>query len=205
MPPTYYQPSLSPAELSYIHTSLSLSPPIRPDSRSPTQFRPLVAESDILPSTNGSARICFADGTEAIVGVKAEVEKSGKSYAQIEESEEGEEEVGKNEWLDLTVEIPATRDDDSLPVFLSSMLAEALLADGAFTKRLYINRRFHWKLYIDVSLSRFSWRCISTDTNSLNTDPPALLTPLVSSSSTITDNSSRPPLHSFALLEIRKR
>ena len=68
--------SLSPAELSYLHTSPSQTPPIRPDGRSPTQFRPLVAETDILPSANGSARICFADGTEAVVGVKAEVEKS---------------------------------------------------------------------------------------------------------------------------------
>jgi exosome complex component RRP42 len=67
---------LSPAELSYLHKSLSQDPPVRPDGRSTTQFRPLVAETDILPSTNGSARICFADGTEAIVGIKAEVEKN---------------------------------------------------------------------------------------------------------------------------------
>ncbi|KAK0313143.1 Exosome complex component rrp42 [Friedmanniomyces endolithicus] len=67
---------LSPAELQYLHTSLSQNPPIRPDGRSPTQFRPLVAETDILSSTNGSARICFPDGTEAMVGVKAEVEKT---------------------------------------------------------------------------------------------------------------------------------
>src|SRR6202045_1147171 len=76
MAPSSNQVLLSPAELSYLHTSLSLHPPIRPDARSPTQFRPLIAETDILPGTNGSARICFADGTEAIVGVKAEVEKS---------------------------------------------------------------------------------------------------------------------------------
>ncbi|CAD6566742.1 MAG: Exosome complex component RRP42 [Alectoria sarmentosa] len=67
---------LSPSELSYLHTSLSLHPPIRPDARSPTSFRPLVAETDLLPSANGSARLCFADGTEAIVGVKAEIEKA---------------------------------------------------------------------------------------------------------------------------------
>ncbi|CAF9942211.1 hypothetical protein IMSHALPRED_003417, partial [Imshaugia aleurites] len=71
-PPTL----LSPSELSYLHTSLSLHPPIRPDARPPTSFRPLVAETDLLPSANGSARLCFADGTEAIVGVKAEVEKA---------------------------------------------------------------------------------------------------------------------------------
>ena len=112
-PSSTQQVLLSPAELSYLHTSLSLTPPIRPDSRTASQFRPLIAESNILPGTNGSARICFADGTEAIVGIK---------------------------------------DDDSMPVFLSALLGEALLADGEFTRRLWINERFHWKLYLDVSL-----------------------------------------------------
>src|SRR5271167_78616 len=84
-PSATQQVLLSPAELSYLHTSLSLTPPIRPDARTPVQFRPLVAETDILPSTNGSARICFADGTEAIVGIKAEVEKSRPIYQQNEE------------------------------------------------------------------------------------------------------------------------
>ncbi|KKZ64192.1 hypothetical protein EMCG_01540, partial [[Emmonsia] crescens] len=70
-------PSLSPAELSYLHTSLSYPHnPIRTDGRAATQFRPLTAETDILPGANGSARIGFADGTQAIVGVKAEVERT---------------------------------------------------------------------------------------------------------------------------------
>lgn len=162
---------LSPAELSYLHTSLSQTPPIRSDSRSTTEFRPLVAESNILPGTNGSARICFADGTEAIVGVKAEVQKSAKTFyrgadvsrteidMQVDANDDEEDEndrkdaegrEGSNEWVELTVEIPGQRDDDMLPVFVSSMLSEALLADGEFTRRLWINRRFHWKLYIDV-------------------------------------------------------
>ena len=92
-------PHLSPAELSYLYTSLALPDrPIRPDGRSSTQFRPLAAETDILPGTNGSARIGFADGTQAIVGVKAEVEKtvSGaaadaqdlRSYSQRAQQEE---------------------------------------------------------------------------------------------------------------------
>src|SRR5436309_9199683 len=86
MPPSATaQLPLSPAELSYLHTSLSLTPPIRPDARTLTQFRPLIAETDILPSTNGSARICFADGTEAIVGVKAELEKSQNLFG-VDES-----------------------------------------------------------------------------------------------------------------------
>jgi exosome complex component RRP42 len=157
---------LSPAELSYLHSSLSLTPPIRPDGRTPTQFRPLVAESGIIPSANGSARVCFSDGTEAIAGVKAEVEKSqwragtGEEGLRLDEAEGDEEEdgraggtegTGENSWIAMSIEVPGYRDDDALPVFLSAMLTEALLADGKLKDRLWINRRFHWKLYIDVS------------------------------------------------------
>ncbi|KAK8093786.1 hypothetical protein PG997_000471 [Apiospora hydei] len=185
---------LSPAELAYLHGSLSLITPgpIRPDGRSPTQFRPLTAETGILPGTNGSARICFADGTEAVVGVKAEVEKTPVPPYEFVASTEGrkdhsgtpkksgrkskktatedeismdvddeadEEAAGANEkvrgspdWVELSVEIPGLRDDDSGTVFLTSMLTEALLADGEFVKKLWINRRFHWKLYLDIIL-----------------------------------------------------
>ncbi|KAI0459018.1 hypothetical protein F5B21DRAFT_458638 [Xylaria acuta] len=179
---------LSPAELAYLHSTLSLTPPLRPDGRTATQFRPLTAETGILPATNGSARVCFADGTEAVVGVKAEVEKTvntsipnedGQSSRQPrqrrrkqqakdqettkpeeEEEEEEEDETGDGEaerrgedhWLELSVEIPGYRDDDSGTVFLATMLSEALLADGELTKKLWINRRFHWKLYLDIIL-----------------------------------------------------
>lgn len=182
---------LSPAELAYLHSSLSLQPPIRPDGRTPDQFRPLTAETGILPGTNGSARVCFADGTEAIVGVKAEVERTARSPvdAYLDEDEEkrrtrkrrkaergepiqqdamsedededgnaqggGDEAAsairGSSDWVEMTVEIPNQRDDDSNTIFLATMLSEALLADGQFTKKLWINRRFHWKLYLDVS------------------------------------------------------
>lgn len=149
---------LSPAELSYLQTSLSATPPIRPDGRSPTQFRPLVAEADILPSANGSARVCFSDGTEAVVGVKAEVEKSrsarqtdGDDEMEGEDINETAEGKGRNEWLEVAVDVPGLRDDDSLPVFLGAMLSEALCADGSLRDRLWINNRFHWRLYVDVS------------------------------------------------------
>ncbi|KAK2625638.1 hypothetical protein QTJ16_004950 [Diplocarpon rosae] len=159
-PSSTQQVLLSPAELSYLHTSLSLTPPIRPDSRTPSQFRPLIAESNILPGTNGSARICFADGTEAIVGIKAEVERSRPSYNLVEgadgDEDENDEEDGVrgglNEWVEISVEIPGFRDDDPMPVFLAALLSEALLADGEFTRKLWINERFHWKLYLDILL-----------------------------------------------------
>ncbi|KAK8166610.1 ribosomal protein S5 domain 2-type protein [Phyllosticta citrichinensis] len=161
---------LSPAELAYLHSSLSLSPPVRPDGRSPTQFRPLIAETDILPGANGSARICFADGTEAVVGAKAEVEKSvwrpGQQDANLGDVDMADDDaaeeddalarrsrgMGENKWLEMSVEIPGYRDDDPLPVFIAAMLTEALLADGQLRDRLFINRRFHWKLYIDILL-----------------------------------------------------
>ncbi|KAI0101864.1 hypothetical protein GGR51DRAFT_305493 [Nemania sp. FL0031] len=178
---------LSPAELAYLHSTLSLTPPLRPDGRTATQFRPLTAETGILPGTNGSARVCFADGTEAVVGVKAEVEKTasiailnedqfprarrrkqGQSQGRTSktEGEDGDddrydgdakeaflaERRGENDWLELSVEIPGYRDDDSSTVFLATMLSEALLADGELTKKLWINRRFHWKLYLDIIL-----------------------------------------------------
>ncbi|KAI5928283.1 ribosomal protein S5 domain 2-type protein [Camillea tinctor] len=169
---------LSPAELAYLHSTLSLTPPIRPDGRLATQFRPLTAETGILPGTYGSARVCFADGTEAIVGVKADVEKTRRTRispegqngrrqrrkrqigddvggGEEEEEEEEEEEsaiVGENDWVEMTVEILGHRDDDNSTVFLAAMLSEALLSDGELTKKLWINRRFHWKLYIDIIL-----------------------------------------------------
>ncbi|KAL9944872.1 hypothetical protein D7B24_001576 [Verticillium nonalfalfae] len=155
---------LSPAELAYLHSSLSLTPPIRPDGRTPTQFRPLTAETGILPGTNGSARVCFSDGTEAIVGIKAELEKTATPYggsadedtSRIRQGDNiddgGAASKGRSEWLEMTVEIPGLRDDEASTVFLASMLSEALLADGEFAKKLYINRRFHWKLYLDILL-----------------------------------------------------
>ncbi|KAL4910040.1 hypothetical protein BDW74DRAFT_47210 [Aspergillus multicolor] len=170
-------PHISPAELSYLYTSLSLpGTPIRPDGRSPTQFRPLSAETDVLPGTNGSARVGFADGTQAIVGVKAEVEKTalGVQAHQLDgaggngeagaDGEGGVATSGQGSWVQMAIEIPGFRDDDALPVFLSEMMREPLVESvssgvkgdgemvGGLKGRLVINRRWHWRLYIDVLL-----------------------------------------------------
>ncbi|KAM0801466.1 ribosomal protein S5 domain 2-type protein [Usnea florida] len=161
-PPTL----LSPSELSYLHTSLASNPPIRPDARSPTSFRPLVAETDLVPSANGSARLCFADGTEAIVGVKAEIEKlqavgndrwydnmgEGPSGGDEEMGDGGEEGIGEDKWIEVVVDVPGQRDDDTMVVFLAQMIHEGLVADGGLRNRLVINRRWHWRLYIDILL-----------------------------------------------------
>src|SRR2546421_2481605 len=87
-PPT----PLSPPELSYLYTSLSLNPPIRPDLRAPTSFRPLLAEGSILPTCNGSARVCMADAGECIVGIKAEVERDSANK-------------NRSNWIDVSVEV----------------------------------------------------------------------------------------------------
>lgn len=179
MAPTSQPTCLSPSELSYLHTSLSLTPPIRPDARSPTSFRPLVAETDLLPSANGSARLCFADGTEAIVGVKGEVEKTvhaggsvrGPELEERSQSSEEDEEMGgvegeegeggiregrgEDRWIEVTIDIPGQRDDDAMVVFLAQMIYEGLVADGELRNRLVINGRWHWRLYIDVRPSPF--------------------------------------------------
>lgn len=148
---------LSPAELSFLRSTLSQTPPIRFDhTKGPKDFRSMRAEYDVLPGANGSARIALEDGTEALVGVKAEVDKSqwrpsGDNDSRGSEDEQDENKgKGQDSWIEMSVEIPGFRDDDSLPVFLASMLTESLLASGALKDRLYINSRFHWKLYIDV-------------------------------------------------------
>ena len=165
----------SPTELEGLHKNLSLPLPIRPDGRRPRDFRPITAEVGIMPGTNGSARVFFADGTEAIVGVKAEVAKTEdnklddaldggegpRTTIKIGRTGDGpdgvgpQQRVGRGEWLEVTVEIPGFRDDDPTTVFLASMLTEALLADKEFPKKLCINQRFHWRLYLDVCPDTF--------------------------------------------------
>ncbi|KAH7388625.1 3' exoribonuclease family, domain 1-domain-containing protein [Pyrenochaeta sp. MPI-SDFR-AT-0127] len=154
--------NLSPAELSFLRSTLSQTPPIRLDvTKGPRDFRSMRAEYDVLPSANGSARIALEDGTEALVGVKAEVERSPQRPALREHEdvpmgngEDTDESKGKGQdsWVEMSVEIPGFREDDALPVFLASMLTESLLASGELRDRLYINRRFHWKVYVDILL-----------------------------------------------------
>ncbi|KAK2758276.1 hypothetical protein FQN54_004121 [Arachnomyces sp. PD_36] len=166
---------LSPSELAYLHTSLSLPPsshgPIRPDGRSPTQFRPLTAETDILPGANGSARVGFADGSEVVVGVKAEICKVDVRQEDVRgvgvggdgDEEGGDEGEGEGDggggkatgsgWVQMSIEIPGYRDDDALPVFLAEMMREAVLAGGeGLMRRLRVNRRWGWRVYVDILL-----------------------------------------------------
>jgi len=145
--------SLSPAELDFLHSSLSLQPPIRPDSRGSTDFRPLSAETDILPAANGSAHLSFADGSEAIVGVKAEVEKTiNRSKVNSDHGNSAPEKPSSSpSWISLTITLPNLRDDEPSLSFLSSTLLEPLLASG-LTDALPINKNWHWHLCVDILL-----------------------------------------------------
>lgn len=225
-PSTAQQFLLSPAELSYLHESLSLVPPVRPDGRTPTEFRPLVAESGLLPAVNGSARVCFADGTEAIVGVKAEVEKSqwrpGAGEEGLNQPEDDDDDdvaegshgtkskgTGESSWVETSIEVPGYRDDDALPVFLSAMLTEALVADGKLKDRLYLNRRFHWKLFIDVrtqeSLSHMRHLSFGRPDVLTSQDIAALGSANVPSTAAFHHYTSRPAFGAAAQTQIRGR
>ncbi|RMZ68938.1 3 exoribonuclease family [Pyrenophora seminiperda CCB06] len=164
--------NLSPAELSFLRSTLSQTPPIRLDvTKGPRDFRSMRAEYDVLPTANGSARIALEDGTEALVGVKAEVEPSrqrpslGVHVDLVMEDRDQDARhnddsntntngkgKGQNAWVEVSVHVPGFREDDALPVFLASMLTESLLASGELKDRLYINTRFHWNMYVDILL-----------------------------------------------------
>lgn len=104
--------------------------------------------------------MCFSDGTEAIVGVKAEIEKSDE-VRDVDDTEgtantsSSRATRARGDWLEMAIEIPGQRDDEASKAFLAEMLREALLADREFSKRLYINRRFHWRLFLDVRSLQF--------------------------------------------------
>ncbi|KAF7512072.1 hypothetical protein GJ744_002785 [Endocarpon pusillum] len=158
MPATSTATTLSPAELSYLHTSLTQTPPLRPDLRSSTEFRPLRAETDLLPTCNGSAHVSLTDGSEALVGIKAEVHRTAGANVTKRLDEEMREKMsldepsstisaaaaaagldsnrkprGHPDWISLNVDISTLRDDDALLIFLSEMLREPLLTTSTTT------------------------------------------------------------------------
>lgn len=146
MPPQLH--ILSPAELSYLRTSLASVPPIRPDARTPTTFRPMVGELDLLPSAHGSSRLIFADGGECIVGIKTVVEQT-----MIAGVKTGPPPV------EISVDIAGARDDDPLATFLANMVAETV--DQRLVDKLKIGKdgAWGWRLYIDVRRPRLFMQC----------------------------------------------
>ncbi|WVQ81382.1 hypothetical protein IAT38_003506 [Cryptococcus sp. DSM 104549] len=91
-------PSLSPAETSYLITSLAHSTsPTRTDARALLQPRPIQISYGVFPNANGSARV-IVDGTEVISGVKLEV-------VDVPEGQAGG--AGREEWR-AKVEVDVT-------------------------------------------------------------------------------------------------
>lgn len=139
-------PSLSPAELSYIRTSLESNPPVRPDARGVTQFRPLQASTNFLPTANGSARVRTADGSECIVGVKAKVTQLDSNSIKDNNSYPIEKLVA------VDVDIAGLRDDHVGATLISSTLQQMLVNSQILnnSNRLKLTSKFAFKLHVDA-------------------------------------------------------
>lgn len=123
---------LSTAERSYLYDSLVQTPPIRPDSRSEHQFRPLEAKTSFLPSSNGSARIRLMDGSECIVSVKAKVVRASQ----------------ETNLLECDVDVSGHRDDSNFVANLKFNLTNILLQN--FPKEvLKLTSKYSFKLFLD--------------------------------------------------------
>ena len=150
------------------------------------------------------------------MGVKGEVERTGGVGKQIGIREddvemgriEGEEGTGgaggEDWWVEVTVDMPGQRDDDAMVVFLAQMIHEGLVTDGGLRARLVINRRWHWRLYIDVrsllpsqlsapppqQTQLYTWMLTE-----FLTDPPPLATPHLPPPPSQSNNTPRAPLN----------
>jgi exosome complex component RRP42 len=124
----------SPAELSYLHQSLIVDPPIRPDARLANQFRPLEATTRILPTANGSARVRSSDGGECIVGVKAKVVRTAV----------------EPELISVDVDITGIKDNHPLPNLLAQILQSTLNSNAVLKQALKLTSRFSFKLFVDA-------------------------------------------------------
>ncbi|PVH14461.1 uncharacterized protein CXQ87_002600 [Candidozyma duobushaemuli] len=123
---------LSPAERAYLFDSLAMAPPVRPDGRKAFQFRPLEAKTAFLPSSNGSARIRMADGSECIVSVKAKVVLIAKEPNLIE----------------CDVDIAGFRDDSNFVSNLKFNMTN-LFEKNFPVKNLHLTSKYSYKLFID--------------------------------------------------------
>lgn len=123
---------LSPAERSYLYECLTQNPPIRPDSRSDHQFRPLEAKTSFLPGSNGSGRIRLMDGSECIVSVKSKVVIAEQHPSLIE----------------CDVEVSGFRDDSNFVSNIKFNLTSLLLQNFPL-QYLKLTSKYSYKLYID--------------------------------------------------------
>lgn len=146
---------LSPAELSYLRSSLESNPPVRPDARVVSQFRPLQATTNFLPTANGSARVRTADGGECIVGIKAKV-------VRLNASSLSQKDYPVDRLVAVDVDISGLRDDHSSPTMIAATIQQMLIRSQILGgSRLRLTSRFAFKLFIDALV-------ISSTSNPLN-------------------------------------
>lgn len=124
---------LSPAERAYLRDSLALKEPIRPDSRSPQQFRPLEASCSFLPNSYGSSRVRLADGSEVIISVKGKVVRKESTKSLIS--------VG--------LDINGHRDDSNYVNNLVSTISSMLLSNFP-SQNLKLSDKYSFKIFIDI-------------------------------------------------------
>lgn len=123
---------LSSTELEYLRLSLTSLPIVRPDSRDASQFRPVNTEIDVLPTTNGSARVRAPDGSECIVGIKAKVVPTHENL------------------IDVSVGIAGLKDNDPFPHSLGVVLKQVLSACPEMTNgSLILNPKYAFRLFVD--------------------------------------------------------
>lgn len=126
---------LSVAESAFIYDSLVSSHPSRPDSRKPTQYRPLKANCGFLPNSNGSSRIYNPDGTECISSVKAKVIRSNNI----------------SDLINVEINIFGEKDNTTLCQHLTTLIKESL-NDSFDFNALKLTDKYYFQLYIDISI-----------------------------------------------------
>jgi len=161
---------LSPAELSYLYASLTADPPLRPDLRALTTYRPRSLQTDFLCTANGSARITWMGG-DVLVVVKAQI---GDAVEVAPSVFGGQVFVDVYRSLLLSLVPPLASvclglmgsdgDEDSSAFLVETMTA--LLSPRQFgsyginLRSLAITETKAWHIWIDCVVSLNSNRCI---------------------------------------------
>jgi exosome complex component RRP42 len=101
--------------------------------------------------TNGSAHVSFSDGSEAIVGVKLEVERIQSPGQGDAVDDDNPKASASPKWISLSLTVSQLRDDDPSLIYLEEMLREPIM-HTSLPSKLIINSSFHWHIYIDVLL-----------------------------------------------------
>lgn len=130
---------LSPAERAYLYDSLALAPPVRPDGRKAFQMRLLEARTNFLPSSNGSSRVRFADGSECIVSVKSKVVPLAKEPNLVL----------------CDIDVLGFRDDSNFVANLKYSLTDLFVRNFPAHK-LHLTKKYAFKLFVDCIVTLHS-------------------------------------------------